>query len=274
MKFVPKRLTKTADISRSETSLGDVGRSILGLVLLAVVAYWVMGRVADLVAVRISVEQERKLAGLGVALLGEPDARYDESRRKAQQIVDALVAAADLRALDYDVQIVDKDVSNAFALPGGGIGLTTELIDGIETEEELAMILGHELGHFAQKDHLRGLGRGLLLSTAMILVGGTDLASYVGPFIGVAENRYSRRQEEGADLIGLALLAETYGHAGGATRFFERLGSERTGPQFGGYLSTHPEPRARAEKLRETIAERSYPVREEHAWSPESGPRR
>ncbi len=69
----------------------------------------------------------------------------------------------------YELQlaILEEESPNAFAVPGGAIYVTRGLLDSVESENELAFVLGHEIGHFRNRDHLRGLGRGLIVSLAL-----------------------------------------------------------------------------------------------------------
>ncbi|MCA9771470.1 MAG: M48 family metallopeptidase, partial [Myxococcales bacterium] len=59
----------------------------------------------------------------------------------------------------FRVSVIDAPEPNAMAMPGGRILVTQGLLDRVESENELASVLGHELGHFHGRDHLRGLGR-------------------------------------------------------------------------------------------------------------------
>lgn len=285
MKFVAKELERTKDVSRADSSTGEIARSIVGVVLAAALAYLALGAIANAVAVRIDPRTERRLAFLR-ELLPACDETFAEVSARAQRIVDRMVERSDLPALDYRVCVIREPAVNALAAPGGAILLTSALIEEVESEEELAMVLGHELGHFAQRDHLKGLGRMLLLGTALATLGLQDMDGLVAPFVTVAERRHSRAQETGADTIGLGLVYAVYQHAGGATDFFERLGRrqggvsgagtderERRNDARGGALgrreraipelmSTHPDPAGRAERLRELVRERGYAVRE------------
>ena len=80
------------------------------------------------------------------------------------------------------------------ALPGGQIMVFSGLLKKVNLENELAMVLGHELGHYAHRDHLRGMGRGLGVTLGLAMLFGQDsavagIASDL--FLGM-EMRYSR----------------------------------------------------------------------------------
>jgi predicted Zn-dependent protease len=141
--------------------------------------------------------------------------------------------------------VVDQSEPNAFAVPGGRIVITRGLLESVSSESELAFVLGHEIGHFKQRDHLRGLGRGLALGiaiSALDLGGAGGALDLVSGATGIAGRHFDRSQESGADEIGLELVWREYGHVSGALKFFDRF-PRPTGSlekQFQSYLATHP----------------------------------
>jgi Zn-dependent protease with chaperone function len=157
------------------------------------------------------------------------------------------------------------------------IAVTNALLESVESENELAFVLGHELGHFHNRDHLRGLGRGIAFSLLLVAVGvggggsAVQLASLAGQF---AQRDFSRDQEIEADRFGLALLAAEYGHVSGAAAFFEHL-PEREGPLEGGlasYFSTHPVNADRIQALHEVASEMGWELRGERQPLPSLHP--
>ncbi len=157
------------------------------------------------------------------------------------------------------LRIIDDEAPNAIALPGGMVLLTTGLLEQVESENELAFVLGHELGHFRNRDHLRGLGRGVV---TMLVVGAlTDgLLADVGGVLGdVALRSYSREQEHAADAFGLELMYAEYGHVSGADAFFARQHEKsiKDRANDAAYFSTHPLENDRITALSQ-LAERNH----------------
>jgi Zn-dependent protease with chaperone function len=158
--------------------------------------------------------------------------------------------------------IMEEKSPNAFAVPGGTIYLTRGLLDSVESENELAFVLGHELGHFRNRDHLRGLGRGLVVSlTLSALVGGSAAESLPQVVTAITESGFAREQERDADAFGIALVQAEYGHVAGADGFFKRLPDANAdiGDEFASYLATHPVSESRIENL--------WSIAAEHRWS-------
>ena len=103
---------------------------------------------------------------------------------------------------DYQVLYIPESKVNALAIPGDRIIIYSGLIKQMGSENELMMILGHELGHFANRDHLRSLGRELLLQVAIasfIGDGGWVLSSAAAGVAALSKAQYSQLQERQAD---------------------------------------------------------------------------
>jgi Zn-dependent protease with chaperone function len=159
------------------------------------------------------------------------------------------------------VFVIDDPDPNAMALPGGWIGVTDGLLAAVGSENELALVIGHELGHFRHRDHLRGLGRGIAAALVLgELGGGGELLGGLGGLaIHLAERGFDREQERAADLFGLELVEAEYGHVAGAFDFFARLPEDGNG-RLAGYLSTHPLHAERIEALRREARRRGWPL--------------
>ncbi len=159
------------------------------------------------------------------------------------------------------VGVVELDAPNAFALPGGQLLVTSALLREARSENELAFVLGHELGHLAGRDPLRALGRGLLVSLARAAVG-SEGASVAATAAQLGERSFSREQESAADRFALALVAAEYGHVAGAGDFLRRLpdaGPAGPAGRAASWLATHPRS---AERVAELAA-----LARAHGWS-------
>ncbi len=169
--------------------------------------------------------------------------------------------------LPYEMSyaVLDSDVINAFALPGGPVYITRGLLKEMKTEAQLAAVLGHETGHvYARHGTVqlsRQLGMQLLIAVALAAAGGgegagaaADLAQVVG---GLVNLKYSREQENQADDLGLDYLVNAGYDADGMVELltiFSEMGGARP-PEF---LSTHPNPENRVGTVRAAIRARGY----------------
>lgn len=258
MKFTPKHIEGNVNVSKTHP-LVELGWLIGGVLLLVLIFYLLLGLTTDIAVAKIPAKAE---AWLGEKFSGRLDALENQPlQAQLQHLLDHLPVDSPLRQYEFFVQLVDSEEINALALPGGHIMVFSGLVEQAESENELAMVLAHELGHFAHRDHLRRLGRGLGLTVATMMLFGensaaSDLASKL--FL-VSESHYSREQESAADRFGLDLLVASYGHAGGATDFFDRVG-KKAGSRVPYLLASHPHPQDRIGKLQELIAANRYRV--------------
>ncbi|MBB6083204.1 M48 family metalloprotease [Castellaniella defragrans] len=159
-------------------------------------------------------------------------------------------------AQDITVFAVRDPAINAFALPGGYIGVNSGLVVGAQSESELAGVLAHEIGHVMQRHIARGIaqqsqGTGIMVASLIgallaALAGQGDLAMGVATFGQAAaidrQLGFSRGAEQEADRAGLQMMRQAGFDPRGMLAMFRRLMNasrlnEGTG---GGYASTHP----------------------------------
>lgn len=260
MSYLPRPLKNTGDISRGTPSSIPLWKLAFASVAILLAAYLILGLFADLVAVHIPASYERKLKVLWSGIAGLPGGDTAQGEA-ATVILNTLLPRADLPRLEYTVHVIDNPEVNAWALPGGTIHLTKGLFDQVHSEEGMAMVIGHELGHFKHRHHLRRLGRAVLFQLVITLaLGDSDTARALMGVLKVGEARYSRSQESTADEFGLELLVAVYGHAGGATEFFEKAEDSSGLAIFTSFLSTHPGTDHRIKHIRELIEKRGYSV--------------
>ena len=154
------------------------------------------------------------------------------------------------------VGVVDHEMINAFALPGGHIIVMRGLIEMAETPEQLAAVIAHELGHVAQRDPieqaLRAAGTAGLLSLVLGDATGGAVLTLVGKHLISAKN--SRDVEARADDFALAQMAKAGVSPEALAEFFELLLQEMGDPAFDmGWISSHPPSVARAAHARAAV---------------------
>jgi Zn-dependent protease with chaperone function len=231
-----------------------------GLLAVIVGGYLALGVVVDLIVPRLSMDLEEKLAGAFMGRLAESDEMADATRT-VQAMVDQLRDRCAPLPYTITVHVQRAEAVNAAALPGGHMVVFTGLLEKMTSENELAFVLAHELGHYAHRDHLRGLGRALVLMTASTVLLGADnsINSMIGQGMLLTELSFSRKQETRADEFALETLACHYGHVAGATAFFNKIPADGDPGRFGHYFASHPENRRRIAHLEAMARERGYP---------------
>ncbi len=146
----------------------------------------------------------------------------------------------------WEVKIIDDlETLNAFATPGGYIYVYTGLINYLDSEDQLAGVMGHEIAHSDQRHSTKQMTKSgaidLLLSAAL---GEREaVRQVVGGIIGL---RFSRTHETEADEYSVRYLCGTDYNAAGAAGFFKKIGGAGSPPEF---LSTHPNPDNRVQEI-------------------------
>lgn len=269
MKFIPKEIQNNVNISPSSPAK-DFFELIFKILGVFLAIYILLGFAVDYIAPRISEKTEAKFGALFINTFKNKKEKNGIAEKKAQDILDSLASQAKaLPKFNYKAHIVNSKEINAGAFPGGHIVIYTGLLKEMGSENELAMVLAHELGHFAHRDHLRGLGRGLVFLVFSTFLSGADssVSRFIANSITKAEMRFSQRQESAADLYALELLNKTYSHSSGSTDFFEKMSRKYTIPRFFFIFATHPYPKRRIETIQNAIKEKGYPFKEKIPFS-------
>lgn len=165
-----------------------------------------------------------------------------------------LAAHSDMPGLRFTFFVVEDDNINAFAMPGGYIGINSGLLDAARSESELAAVMAHEIAHVTQRHIARHYASAQRLNLqsaaallAAVLIGAYDpQAGSAAAMAGIGgtlqqQLNYSRAFEREADRVGLRILARSGLDPQGMPGFFERLlEASRYRERAPEYLSTHP----------------------------------
>lgn len=174
-----------------------------------------------------------------------------------------LAAVSDRPRLEYRFYIIDTEMVNAFALPGGHVYLTRGLIAKTRTAPELAGIIAHEVGHVAARHGVQKLERHLRTGSLMsllyqMMLGGQPelLRDNSLRLAGTLWNaRHSREDEEEADRLAVEYMLKTGLDPRGVVTLLETLLREEVTDSsvIAGWFSTHPMTQSRIEVARAEI---------------------
>lgn len=188
--------------------------------------------------------------------------RDSKSTAYVRCVVNALVAQlpADQRAIAWEVALFEDDSANAFALPGGKVGVNTGIFKVATSQDQLAAVIAHEIVHVTANHHderiTRQMGAQVGLGVIGALVGGAygegagQAVSQIGG-IGAQAGFLlpnSRQQESEADVVGQQLMASAGFDPAQAVVLWRNMqaASATRAPQW---MSTHPDPSNRINKL-------------------------
>jgi predicted Zn-dependent protease len=170
-----------------------------------------------------------------------------------------------LRDFDWEFNLVDDDIPNAWCMPGGKVVFYTGILPYTKTETGLAVVMGHEIAHAVARHGNERMSQALLIQTGgLALAAAIDekpeetrnlfmMAYGVGTTVGLSLP-YSRAHETEADKLGLIFMAMAGYNPEEAIEFWERMesaGGQRP-PEF---LSTHPSGQTRISDLRAFMPE-------------------
>jgi predicted Zn-dependent protease len=225
-------------------------------------------------------------AGWLARMLVPPDAEAELGRQAFRQIMSQTPVAQDPRLQEYVTRIGERIVeasdspypdwqfvvfegeqANAFALPGGRVGVFTGMLEVAANEDQLATVLGHEVGHVNARhgaermvtEHFIALG--LRLAAMLLAMGDVQIPPDLLVALGASAAElgivrpFSRTQELEADALGLEYMAQAGYEPTAAIAFWRRmqqLSSDGGPPHF---LATHPTNARRIEELLERLPE-------------------
>lgn len=181
-----------------------------------------------------------------------------------QSVGNKLAAVSD-RQLPYEYVIINDSIPNAWAMPGGKIAFNRGLLYELNSEAELAAVMGHEIVHAAARHGAQGMERGILLQGAMIAVGiGAQNTDYSQLIVGGAQvgaqlvnSKYGRDAESESDLYGMQYMKKAgYDPAAAVTlqETFVRLSEGRQSNFIEGLFASHPPSPERVAANKATLA--------------------
>lgn len=194
---------------------------------------------------------------------------YDEKpelNRLVDQVGKRLAAASERPNLPWTFTVLDTGMVNAMAVPGGFIYITRGMLERINSEDELAGVLGHEIAHVTARHSAQQISRSQLAQLGMVLgavVAGPEVLQQYGQLaqlgVQLLFQRYSRQHETQADLLGTGYLAEARYNPIGAERMLMTLQRLDKNPAGGidRYFMSHPDPAKRVRDVHSKVVELS-----------------
>ena len=178
-------------------------------------------------------------------------------------IVNALVRELppQQRQIAWETAVFAQDEPNAFALPGGKVGVNTGILGVARNQDQLAAVIAHEIGHVVDNHHNERITRQMGAAGAVQLLGALagdygQLATQGGSIL--AQTGFllpgSREQETEADVVGQRLMAQAGFDPRQAVNLWQNMIASSSGNRPPQWLSTHPDPRARIGELQTRAA--------------------
>lgn len=165
---------------------------------------------------------------------------------------------------DWEVQVFREDSANAFALPGGKIGVLTGLLKVAKTQGQLAAVLGHEVGHVIARHGNERVSQNVAtqggLVAASVATKDSEHRDLILAGLGVGAQfgvllPYSRTHESEADIIGLKLMSQAGFDPREAVELWKNMAAASGGKAPPQFMSTHPSNETRIRNLSEGLPE-------------------
>ena len=154
----------------------------------------------------------------------------------------------------WSIKIIDEPkVQNAFAAPGGYIYIYTGIINYLDSAQHFDGVLGHELAHADRRHSVSQMAKntGVQILLDIALGNNNGLAQMAKGLVGL---KFSRKDEAEADAYSVQYLCGTPYEANGTAGFFAKLTAEGLAGGTPEFLSTHPNPKNRVQKINKQAA--------------------
>lgn len=215
---------------------------------------------------QLTIVPEAQLVVMGVQSFHEiqdktPRLKDERTNAYVQCVAESIIRLPQVQSLqsDWEVVVFDDKAVNAFALPGGKIGVYKGLLDVAETADQLAAVIGHEVGHVLSKHGNERVSQQLAINQTLsiidswVLQGETENRGTIMSVLGIGGQvgvllPFSRLHESEADEIGQELMARAGFDPSQSIILWKNMAKNggSGGPEF---LSTHPSSKTRVEKL-------------------------
>ena len=192
-----------------------------------------------------------------------------ELQNYVRSLGDVLAASSELPNIKWTFTLLDSDVTNAFALPGGYVYVTRGLLSLAENEAQLAAVIGHEIGHVTARHSAQRDAQGTLATVGVVgaqilgaVLGGAQVGRAAGQLVGIGAQgyvaSYSRSQEYEADTLSVRYTGRVGFDPYGMSGFLAKLNAEKNlmaklrgqTPRGSSYLDTHPPTQERVARAR------------------------
>lgn len=218
---------------------------------------------------QLSLISDNQIAAMGVSAYADMKKKTPISTDAAQTRYVQCIARAITNELDgnkqWEVTLFDDDQINAFALPGGKIGVYTGLLKVAKTQDQLAAVMGHEVAHVLANHGKARLSASMAAQTGMLLgsiaIGSSSSGKKQGMMAALGLGMqfgvlmpYGRAQESESDILGVDLMASAGFDPRASTDLWRNMAAAN-GTKAPELLSTHPAPTTRISDLQKRMPE-------------------
>ncbi len=199
-----------------------------------------------------------------------PISKDANANRRLQAIGQRLIRVVNYPGAEWEFVVFDSNEKNAWVLPGGKVGFYKGLMDFVDNDDQIAAVMGHEIGHVTANHAAQRMGQqsatSLGLSIASIALGGAGMSKQqsdavmavagAGASVGILLP-FSRENESEADILGVEYMHAANYKPRESVRLWEKMAAASASrPQE--WMSTHPDPNRRARVLDDYITSKGW----------------
>lgn len=239
--------------------LKELGKLLVGILIIIAALYVFVYVGSGVILNNLSFEDQVKLEKMLSSNSKPNSAEISEEQQGQLLAVRDKILSVDEnypKTSELNMFVINNKAINAMCYVDGTIHITKGLYDLMESEEELAFIIAHEMGHYKHRDHMHLLRHSLssqIISYAIAFLSSDSkqFAPLISGSINAANLKYSRTAEFKADRYATEMSNAIYGHANGGIDVMNRfLDLEKSPLNIPDFLSTHPNTKARIARIK------------------------
>jgi Zn-dependent protease with chaperone function len=229
---------------------------IFGAVISLFLLFPLLSQLSSLVTFIIPYSLEKKLGDVVLTDMSDEFKPCDDKEAVAnlQKITDRLYNSLNNKEIKPEIHLFKSYSPNAFSLPGGKIAVLSEFLADAKSENEIAAVLAHEMGHMVKRDSLEAFVESQGLNLIAGMIGSSGAYGGVAEFASLMQAmNYSRKKEFAADEFGAKLLTKAGYSPKGLSSFLYRMdkqdGVMSEVMKHVEFLSTHPDTKERIKRI-------------------------
>lgn len=263
---IQKRLSKRSKASFIiPTQYRYLFLMIFGAVISLFLLFPLLAHLSSFITFFIPYSLEKKLGDIVLTDMSDEFRPCDDKEVIAslQKITDRLYNSLDNKELKPEIHLFKSYSPNAFSLPGGKIAVLSGLLVDVKSENEIAAVLAHEMGHMVKRDSLEAFVESQGFNLIASMIGSSGAYGGVAEFASLMQAmNYSRKKEFAADEFGTGLLIKAGYSPKGLSLFLNRMDKQDSGIRkiikYVEFLSTHPDTKERIKRIDKTSGSEKY----------------
>jgi predicted Zn-dependent protease len=257
MKFENPQPAEDINVSPRNHIVDFLVLTVGTLVAIAVITF-VIGLLSGYLAKRIPFEMELSFSQPFEQL--ESDVNTDLNEYLTG-LVNSIAQCSDLPdGMEIKYHYQGNEMVNAFATLGGNIILFQGLLDELDNENQLAMIIAHEIAHIKRRHPIQAIGRAVIVGISFSMLMGNNITNPLEQAGLLTMLNFSRGMETEADEWALVALQKCYGHINGAAAVFKKFETYQQQHHINPppFLSTHPLNKNRINKIEQLAKDNGW----------------